>query len=202
MSESESEEEDAGRAAIVEEVEEDLAEYSFHKFSSTYFVSASTCNFSKRQIREPLLHIDDEHSRKVALCIWTTILRSVNRLFLVLISTLRFMGELPESKYNKADIEEIEIVPVMTKIYETMGLSYARGRGVLDEKDKEKEDNKNKMIKIKLGKTATTDHDPRRFVDKPSTNLEKLHFIIGSGKNSSISCIKRTFRNSPTTFAR
>jgi hypothetical protein len=75
MSESESEEEDAGRAAIVEEVEEDLAEYSFHKFSSTYFVSAATCNFSKRQLREPLLHIDDEHSRKVALCIWTTILR-------------------------------------------------------------------------------------------------------------------------------
>jgi hypothetical protein len=75
MSESESEEEDAGRAAIVEEVEEDLAEFSFHKFSSTYFVSAATCNFSKRQLREPLLHIDDEHSRKVALCIWTTILR-------------------------------------------------------------------------------------------------------------------------------
>ena len=90
------------------------------------------------------------------------------------------MGELPESKYNKTDIEEIEIVPVMTKIYETMGLSYARGRGVLDQKYKEKDD-KNKMIKIKLGKSSTTDHDPRQFVDKPSTNLEKLHFIIGSG---------------------
>ena len=94
MSESESEEEDAGRAAIVEEVEEDLAEYSFHKFSSTYFVSASTCNFSKRQIREPLLHIDDEHSRKVALCIWTTILRSVNRLFKSFYSPLKIHGRV------------------------------------------------------------------------------------------------------------
>ena len=77
-SDSESEEDDEVlRNGPLEEVEEDLSEYTFIKFAATYFVTTITSNFSKRQIREPLLHHDEQIDRKISLYIWTSILRYV-----------------------------------------------------------------------------------------------------------------------------
>ena len=98
--------------------------------------------------------------------------------------SFRFMGELPEAKYDAKELEEVENVPVMTRIYESMGLSYAKGRGVLEPKDVNIEpSNKSKMIKLSLekGDRSRFINNPKQFIDRPSTNLEKLHFIIGSG---------------------
>ena len=71
----------------MEEIEEDLSEFTFMKFTSTYFVSNSSYSFSKRMLREPLLHHDDESEKQVAINIWVMI--------------LRFMGELPEASVRK-----------------------------------------------------------------------------------------------------
>ena len=83
-SDSDTEEEDDQKNNVIEEVEEDLSEFTFIKFASTYFVSTTTYSFSKRIIREPLLHHDDEIEKNISLSIWTSI--------------LRFMGELAEAK--------------------------------------------------------------------------------------------------------
>lgn len=45
--------------------------------------------------------------RQAALAVWITI--------------LRFMGDLPEPKYHTAMSDGSEKIPVMTKIYETLG---------------------------------------------------------------------------------
>ena len=167
-SESESEEEEDQRGPVLEEVEEDLSEFTYQKFASTYFASNITCNFTNRSLREPLLHHETDIDRKISLCIWTTI--------------LRFMGDLHEAKYDIKELEAIENVPVMTKIYESMGLSYARGRGVLDPHSIG-DSKRSKMIKLSLerGDQSQYVNNPKQFIDRPSTNLEKLHFIIGSG---------------------
>ena len=64
-SDSDTEEEDDQKNNVIEEVEEDLSEFTFIKFASTYFVSTTTYSFSKRIIREPLLHHDDEIEKNI-----------------------------------------------------------------------------------------------------------------------------------------
>ena len=168
-SDSDSDEEDDKNANVAEEVEEDLSDYTFIKFATTYFVSSTGFSFSKRVIREPLLHHDEGNVKSVALNIWITI--------------LRFMGEIAEAKYDPDELEAMNNVPMITKIYESMGLSYAKGRGVVDNLEEARQNKKSRLIKMTLARDNNTDfvQNPKKFIEKPSTNLEKLHFVIGSG---------------------
>lgn len=60
---------------------------------------------------------------------WLFLRRDLNSVFLVpaqaalavWITVLRFMGDLPEPKYHTAISDGSEKIPVMTKIYETLG---------------------------------------------------------------------------------
>uniref|UniRef100_A0A8C8C4Q3 Myosin VIIAb n=1 Tax=Oncorhynchus tshawytscha TaxID=74940 RepID=A0A8C8C4Q3_ONCTS len=71
----------------------------------------------------------------------------------VWITVLRFMGDLPEPKYHTAISDGSEKIPVMTKIYET-----------LSKRTYKRDLQGNSMLE-----------------DRPTSNLEKLHFIIGNG---------------------
>uniref|UniRef100_A0A672Z114 Myosin VIIAb n=1 Tax=Sphaeramia orbicularis TaxID=375764 RepID=A0A672Z114_9TELE len=127
---------------LPEEEEEDLSEYKFSKFAATYFQGVSTHTYIRRPLKQPLLFHEDEGDQLAALAVWITV--------------LRFMGDLPEPKCQMVINDGSEKIPVMTKIYETLGkrtykreLQDVQGNSMLEE--------------------------------RPTSNLEKLHFIIGNG---------------------
>ena len=70
----------------------------------------------------------------------------------------------------------------MTQIYESMGLSYAKGRGVVENLEAARLKKNSRMIKMTLSRDNNDEllSNPKKFIEKPSTNLEKIQFIIGS----------------------
>uniref|UniRef100_A0A8D3CZ53 Myosin VIIAa n=1 Tax=Scophthalmus maximus TaxID=52904 RepID=A0A8D3CZ53_SCOMX len=132
--------------------EEDLSEYKFAKFAATYFQGTSTHTYVRRPLKQPLLFHDDEGDQLAALAVWITV--------------LRFMGDLPEPKYHTAISDGSEKIPVMTKIYETLGKkTYKRELQALQGE----------------GEVRKRRDEWDESSDRPTSNLEKLHFIIGNG---------------------
>uniref|UniRef100_A0A671U7L0 Myosin VIIAa n=1 Tax=Sparus aurata TaxID=8175 RepID=A0A671U7L0_SPAAU len=128
----------------------DLSEYKFAKFAATYFQGTSTHTYVRRPLKQPLLFHDDEGDQLAALAVWITV--------------LRFMGDLPEPKYHTAISDGSEKIPVMTKIYETLGKkTYKRELQALQ------------------GEGEVRKRTVEIYIDRPTSNLEKLHFIIGNG---------------------
>ncbi|XP_051512450.1 unconventional myosin-VIIa isoform X1 [Myxocyprinus asiaticus] len=184
------EEEDLDEALpLPEEDEEDLSEYKFAKFSATYFQGTTTHTYVRRPLKQPLLFHEDEGDQLAALAVWITI--------------LRFMGDLPEPKYHTAISDGSEKIPVMTKIYETLGkktykreLQALQGEGENTHIDSHKKSSvRHKLVSLTLKKKSKiteevtkrlnageyTVHGNSMLEDRPTSNLEKLHFIIGNG---------------------
>ncbi|XP_054432134.1 unconventional myosin-VIIa isoform X2 [Pteronotus mesoamericanus] len=174
---------------LPDEDEEDLSEYKFAKFSATYFQGTTTHTYNRRPLKQPLLYHDDEGDQLAALAVWITI--------------LRFMGDLPEPKYHTAMSDGSEKIPVMTKIYETLGkktykreLQTLQGEGEAQLPEGQKKSSvRHKLVHLTLKKKSKLTeevtkrlHDGESTVqgnsmleDRPTSNLEKLHFIIGNG---------------------
>ncbi|XP_053780553.1 unconventional myosin-VIIa isoform X3 [Desmodus rotundus] len=174
---------------LPDEDEEDLSEYKFAKFSATYFQGTTTHTYTRRPLKQPLLYHDDEGDQLAALAVWITI--------------LRFMGDLPEPKYHTAMSDGSEKIPVMTKIYETLGkktykreLQVLQGEGEAQLPDGQKKSSvRHKLVHLTLKKKSKLTeevtkrlHDGEPTVqgnsmleDRPTSNLEKLHFVIGNG---------------------
>ncbi|XP_036894279.1 unconventional myosin-VIIa isoform X2 [Sturnira hondurensis] len=174
---------------LPDEDEEDLSEYKFAKFSATYFQGTTTHTYTRRPLKQPLLYHDDEGDQLAALAVWITI--------------LRFMGDLPEPKYHTAMSDGSEKIPVMTRIYETLGKkTYKRELQVLQGESEaqlpdgqKKSSMRHKLVHLTLKKKSKLTeevtkrlHDGEPTVqgnsmleDRPTSNLEKLHFIIGNG---------------------
>ncbi|CAM4341932.1 unnamed protein product [Lepidochelys olivacea] len=184
------EEEDLDAALpLPEEEEEDLSEYKFAKFAATYFQGTTTHTYIRRPLKQPLLYHEDEGDQLAALAVWITI--------------LRFMGDLPEPKYHTAMSDGSEKIPVMTKIYETLGkktykkeLQALQGEGESAHIDGHKKNSvRHKLVSLTLKKKSKLTeevtkrlHDGESTLqgnsmleDRPTSNLEKLHFIIGNG---------------------
>ncbi|XP_075775625.1 unconventional myosin-VIIa isoform X3 [Pelodiscus sinensis] len=174
---------------LPEEEEEDLSEYKFAKFAATYFQGTTTHTYVRRPLKQPLLYHEDEGDQLAALAVWITI--------------LRFMGDLPEPKYHTAMSDGSEKIPVMTKIYETLGkktykkeLQALQGEGESTHIDGHKKNSvRHKLVSLTLKKKSKLTeevtkrlHDGESTLqgnsmleDRPTSNLEKLHFIIGNG---------------------
>ncbi|KAM9659199.1 unconventional myosin-VIIa [Trichechus inunguis] len=174
---------------LPDEDEEDLSEYKFAKFAATYFQGTTTHTYTRRPLKQPLLFHDDEGDQLAALAVWITI--------------LRFMGDLPEPKYHTAMSDGSEKIPVMTKIYETLGkktykreLQALQGEGEAQLPEGQKKSSvRHKLVHLTLKKKSKLTeevtkrlHDGESTVqgnsmleDRPTSNLEKLHFIIGNG---------------------
>ncbi|XP_059044227.1 unconventional myosin-VIIa [Mustela lutreola] len=174
---------------LPDEDEEDLSEYKFAKFAATYFQGTTTHTYTRRPLKQPLLFHDDEGDQLAALAVWITI--------------LRFMGDLPEPKYHTAMSDGSEKIPVMTKIYETLGkktykreLQALQGEGEMQLPEGQKKSSmRHKLVHLTLKKKSklteevtkrlhdgeSTAHGNSMLEDRPTSNLEKLHFIIGNG---------------------
>lgn len=112
---------------------EDLSDYKFSKFAATYFQGVSTHTYIRRPLKQPLLFHEDEGDQLVSSeCHLNGDLELVPLLLpqippvlqaalAVWITILRFMGDLPEPKCQMVINDGSEKIPVMTKIYETLG---------------------------------------------------------------------------------
>uniref|UniRef100_A0A8C9ZDL1 Myosin VIIAa n=1 Tax=Sander lucioperca TaxID=283035 RepID=A0A8C9ZDL1_SANLU len=174
--------------------EEDLSEYKFAKYAATYFQGTTTHSYVRRPLKQPLLFHDDEGDQLAALAVWITV--------------LRFMGDLPEPKYHTAISDGSEKIPVMTKIYETLGkktykreLQALQGEGEVRKTSfyvhqlHKKNSVRHKLVSLTLKKKSKITeevtkrlndgeyglHGNSMLEDRPTSNLEKLHFIIGNG---------------------
>uniref|UniRef100_A0A673N1S9 Unconventional myosin-VIIa-like n=1 Tax=Sinocyclocheilus rhinocerous TaxID=307959 RepID=A0A673N1S9_9TELE len=151
---------------LPDDEEEDLSEYTFAKFAATYFQGNATHTYIRRPLKQSLLFQEDEGDQLAALAVWITV--------------LRFMGDLPEPKCHISISDGSEKIPVMTKIYETLGKkTYKRELQALQVDDE--------VRQVRWWVTRRlTDNDyslqgNSMLEDRPTSNLEKLHFIIGNG---------------------
>ncbi|KAG7515410.1 unconventional myosin-VIIa isoform X1 [Solea senegalensis] len=174
---------------LPDEEEEDLSEYKFSKFAATYFQGVSTHTYIRRPLKQPLLFHEDEGDQLAALAVWITV--------------LRFMGDLSEPKCPMVINDGSEKIPVMTKIYETLGkrtykreLQELQVEGENSSIDTQKRNSvRHKLVSLTLKrKSKIAEEVTRRLTDgdyslqgnsmledRPTSNLEKLHFIIGNG---------------------
>lgn len=84
-----------------------MSVYNFRKFAATYFVKNTNTQYAKRPLKASLLDLPTPDDVIAAQALWITI--------------LRFMGDLPEPRYeNSAKINE----PVMNKVSETLSKSF------------------------------------------------------------------------------
>ncbi|CAH1781656.1 unnamed protein product [Owenia fusiformis] len=174
--------------------DEDISEYKFAKFAATYFQGNTNQEYIRRVIKQPLLQLKNEGDQLASLAVWITI--------------LRFMGDLPEPKYHTSMSDSKDTTPVMTKIYSTLGrkfnkkdLEEAQRMGTELEKEPTlparaaKRSMRKKLVSLTLKKKSKITEEVANKLkdgeytgsgnalleDRPTSNLEKLHFIIGHG---------------------
>ncbi|KAJ7426105.1 hypothetical protein WISP_19047 [Willisornis vidua] len=159
-----------------------LEEYTFPKFAATYFQGSSTHTHIRRQLRHPLLYHDDRDNVLASLVVWVII--------------LRFMGDLPEPAMFAKNATS-KSSSVMTQIYDTLGRkNQVQLRNDSPNMREGRRDNKISKgissLKLKRSSKLTgkvTDQlqsgeeafqEDSSISERPMSNLEKVHFIIGN----------------------
>uniref|UniRef100_A0A8C8ACZ5 Myosin VIIB n=1 Tax=Otus sunia TaxID=257818 RepID=A0A8C8ACZ5_9STRI len=154
----------------LEEEADGLEEYTFPKFAATYFQGSSTHTHIRRQLRHPLLYHEDKDN--ASLVVWVII--------------LRFMGDLPEPAMF-AKNATTKNSSMMTQIYDTLGRKNQResrkdnkiSKGISSLKLKRSSKLTGKVTdQLRSGEEAF--QEDSSISERPMSNLEKVHFIIGN----------------------
>uniref|UniRef100_A0A8D2P7Z1 Myosin VIIB n=1 Tax=Zosterops lateralis melanops TaxID=1220523 RepID=A0A8D2P7Z1_ZOSLA len=155
----------------LEEEAHGLEEYTFPKFAATYFQGSSTHTHIRRQLRHPLLYHEDKDNVLASLAVWVII--------------LRFMGDLPEPQMF-AKSSTTKSSSVMTQIYDTLGRKNqvqmrndSPNMGISSLKLKRSSKLTGKVTdQLRSGEEAF--QEDVSISQRPMSNLEKVHFIIGN----------------------
>ncbi|KAE8604428.1 hypothetical protein XENTR_v10014711 [Xenopus tropicalis] len=156
-------------------------EYTFPKFAATYFQGSATDTHIRKALQQPLLYHEDKNDVLASLAVWKII--------------LRFMGELPEPALYTPNSSS-ERSSVLTQIYDTLTRKNNITAGIKDNVPKVNKKGKGKEISsMKLKRASKLAGQVSRqlsngeeimleessIIDKPMSNLEKIHFIAGNG---------------------
>ncbi|GFY49046.1 myosin-VIIa [Trichonephila inaurata madagascariensis] len=174
--------------------QEDLSEYKFQKYAVTYFQGNATHQYQRKPLKQPLLPLTTQGDCMAALALWITI--------------LRFMGDLPEPKFHTMERDNTS---VMSKVTATLGRNFIKTKEfqeaqlmgmdatIIPNENYNKQKSRsirNKLVSLTLKKKNKITEDVRRQLQeeelaadtysswlesRPTSNLEKLHFIIGHG---------------------
>lgn len=158
-------------AAPAEEAKEDLSEFNFRKFAATYFLSNINHQYSKRPLKESLLDLPTNSDIIAAQALWITI--------------LRFMGDLAEPMHVS---EHVENKSVMSTITQTLSRNFVNSKQYKEAMRQDKASGQRKLINMTLRHKSKINEDEitsQSYHDwlhnRRTSNLEKLHFIIGHG---------------------
>ncbi|KAJ0181662.1 hypothetical protein K1T71_002384 [Dendrolimus kikuchii] len=164
---------------LPQEPEEELFdEFNFRKFAATYFLGNISHQYSRRPLKHSLLDLPSPMDRVASQALWITI--------------LRFMGDLSEPKYVD---DKIDNVPVMTKLADTVGRAFQKSKEFEELIVKDQNTKSNLMSKTLKRQSKLNEEFMRTLMNdettndmystwlnaRRSSNLEKLHFIIGHG---------------------
>lgn len=179
--------------------EEDLSEYKFSKFAAMYFKNNATHSYIRRVLREPLLPLASDGDKLAALAVWITILRFMGDLpepkyhtaMAEAKDTTPVMTKIYSTlgrKFNKKDLEEAQRMGLDIEKEPIPGIRGSGKRSVrkklvsltLKKKSKITEEVSRKLMQ-ELDSSFSSSGSNALLEDRPSSNLEKLHFIIGHG---------------------
>jgi myosin-7 len=180
--------------------DENLDEYVFSKFAATYFQGNATPEYTKKPLKQSLLPLKSEGDQLAALAVWITILRFMGDLPDVKLHTASevrdntsVMSKIYSTlgrKFNKKDLEEaqkmseeIENQPNVAGKTKNRSVKKKLVSLTLKKRSKLTEEVTSKLRDAASGSTTeykTTGGNPF-LEDRPTSNLEKLHFIIGIG---------------------
>uniref|UniRef100_A0A669R3P7 Myosin VIIB n=1 Tax=Phasianus colchicus TaxID=9054 RepID=A0A669R3P7_PHACC len=154
----------------LEEEADGLEDYTFPKFAATYFQGSSTHTHIRKPLRHPLLYHDDKDNVLASLVVWVTI--------------LRFMGDLPEPTMFAKNATKSS--SMMTQIYDTLGRKNqvqfkndSPDMGISSLKLKRSSKLTGKVTdQLKSGEEGF--QEDSSISERPMSNLEKVHFIIGN----------------------
>uniref|UniRef100_A0A8C2RZE7 Myosin VIIB n=1 Tax=Capra hircus TaxID=9925 RepID=A0A8C2RZE7_CAPHI len=145
---------DLDTVPMMEEPEDDLAQYTFPKFAVTYFQKSASHTHIRRPLRYPLLYHEDDTDCSAALAVWSII--------------LRFMGDLPEPLLFTRSI--LHGGSVMGQIHDALGK---------DSSSQPPQHSRSAQVasQLNIGEEAFEEDSP--LSDRPMSNLEKVQFIVG-----------------------
>ncbi|CAG2163263.1 unnamed protein product, partial [Oppiella nova] len=167
---------------------EDLSEYKFQKFATTYFQGNVGHQYQRKPLKQPLLPLQTQGDCMASIALWITV--------------LRFMGDLTEPKFHTMGRDNTS---VMSKVTATLGRNFIKTKEFqesqllgleleAESKPVKSRSIRNKLVSLTLKKKNKLSEDVRRRLQdddiaadtysswlesRPTSNLEKLHFIIG-----------------------